>query len=101
MSYGLGGVIATPAILLENPGRLIELNIFCSTKILEIIILYFYQNKIMVYSRYFDIYERLVETIVMAPTIGALSTIVDLYPFALNGILAPAFYWILKGNLNK
>jgi hypothetical protein len=49
--YGLAGVLATPTILIDRPGRLLELNFFTVSKCLESFVLQLKRNQIVDYNR--------------------------------------------------
>ncbi|KAJ3255465.1 hypothetical protein HK103_006282 [Boothiomyces macroporosus] len=77
VSWGLAGVMATPSILIDKPGRLLEMNTFSATKTFESLVLF-------------------VEMGVMIPTIGVLCTIMNEYPYAMNGYMTGIFKWIFN-----
>ncbi|KAJ2997003.1 hypothetical protein HDV02_005947 [Globomyces sp. JEL0801] len=66
-SYGLAGAFATPAILFDKPGRLLELNNYSMGKSLE--------------------------TLMMAPVFGSLTVILEGFSYAPVGLVAPLLRW--------
>ncbi|KAJ3316113.1 hypothetical protein HDV04_000323 [Boothiomyces sp. JEL0838] len=90
----LGGLCATPAILLDKPGRMVEMNAYCFVKVFDTIILYFQQ--------YGFRYTRLFETLVMIPTVFTLTTIMAEHKHALRGFVVPPLKMIFhEEKLNR
>ncbi|KAJ3320111.1 hypothetical protein HDV06_005676 [Boothiomyces sp. JEL0866] len=77
----LGGLCATPAILLDKPGRMVEMNAYCFVKVFDTLILYFQQRGFK--------YNRVFETLVMIPTVFTLTTILADHKHALRGFVVP------------
>ncbi|KAJ3276899.1 hypothetical protein HDV01_002954 [Terramyces sp. JEL0728] len=77
----LGGLCATPAILLDKPGRMVEMNAYCFVKVFDTLILYFQQRGFK--------YTRLFETLVMIPTVFTLTTIMAGHKHAMRGFVVP------------
>ncbi|KAJ3276900.1 hypothetical protein HDV01_002955 [Terramyces sp. JEL0728] len=51
LSWGIAGVMATPSILIDKPGRLLEMNTFSATKTFESFVLFLHHHNILSYSK--------------------------------------------------
>jgi uncharacterized membrane protein len=51
ISFGIAGALATPTILIDKPGRLLELNTFTVSKCLESYVLQLKRNDVLHYNR--------------------------------------------------
>ncbi|KAJ3320110.1 hypothetical protein HDV06_005675 [Boothiomyces sp. JEL0866] len=89
ISWGIAGAMATPSILIDKPGRLLEMNTFSATKTFESLVLFLHHHNILSYN-------KLVEMTVMIPTVGTLTMIMDEYPYAMNGYMTGLFKWIFN-----
>ena len=83
ISYGLAGVLSAPAVFVDKPGRLLELNTFCASKVLESLII---TSGVK--------YTRMMEVMVMSPVYGILTVLMERYPEVLNGWMTGVFYHV-------
>lgn len=89
LSYALAGVCGTPAIFVDKPGRLRELNTYCMSNLMSSWIISGYKAGILNYNRGF-------ETAVITPAFGVLAWLVAERPDTIVGIMNLPFNYILK-----
>lgn len=87
LSYGLGGIIAGTTILLESPGRLLELNSYALEKCI---------NSIFVHLRNINVFQGINkgEILYFIPTMALLANSIEKHPHTVHGISEPILRWL-------